>query len=307
MALGIPSVEDIVGAALDALGGARFHSSPDVRFDRVERLYRNAKRDQWNLDDRRDRYFSVRVEELGLALPQAEAIARLFSSFYYGERGAKVISSQLVSIVPDLEASKFLATQVVDEARHVEVFEGILGTVDRVYPMNPFLNALLTDMARVRTREEKLIGMNMLVEGLALAAFRAACRTLKDGLRVGEAAYRAIGEPIEAILRDESRHVGFAVVYLPELLRARCSFRRKAEVRLRQLVWLALLYGSVKWQQRDQEAIGVDHVAVLRDVLEDHERRLAEVGGDALVSTDLMKRFVPGVDRLVDRLRRLAA
>jgi len=303
---GLPSIEDVITRALDALGGARFHSSPDVRFERVDRLYRHAKRDQWNLDDRRDRYFSVRIDELGLARPQAEALARLFSSFYYGERGAKIISSQLVSIVPDLEASKFLATQVVDEARHVEVFEGILGAVDRIHPMNPFLNALLTDMARVEHREEKLIGMNMLVEGLALAAFRAACRTLKDGLKVGEAAYRALGEPIEAILRDESRHVGFAVVYLPELIRAR-SLRRRAEIRLRQLVWLALLYGSVKWQQRDQETIGVDHVKVLAEVLDDHEERLAEMGGDVLVSTDLMKRFVPAVDRLVDRLRKRAA
>lgn len=292
---------DVMSAVLDLLGGAQFHSSPEVRFEKVDRLYRNAKRDQWNLDDRRDRYFAQKADELGLPTEQAEAVCRLFSSFYYGERGAEIISSQLVSLVPDLEAAKFLATQVVDEARHIEVFEGILGTVDRLYPMNPFLNALLTDMSRIRTREEKLIGMNMLIEGLALSAFREACRTLKHVLKVPDAAYRAIGEPIEAILRDESRHVGFAVIYLPELIRT-SSFRRRAEIRLRQVVWLVLLYGSLKYQQRDQELIGVDHVRVLAEVLSDHEQRLAEIGGNVLVSTDWMSRFVPAMDRVVDRV-----
>src|SRR5688572_2410119 len=201
-------VTDVISGVLDALGGAVFHTSPDVRYEKVDRLYRHAKRDQWNLDDRRDHYFGSKAEELGLTQAQGEAMGRLTSSFYYGERGAKIISSQLVSLVPDVEASKFLATQVMDEARHVEVFEGMLGYVGRIYPMNPFLNALLTDMSRIRTREEKLIGMNMLVEGLALSAFRASCRTMKENLNVSEAGYRAIGEPIEAILRDEARHVG---------------------------------------------------------------------------------------------------
>lgn len=296
---GIPSLDDILGAVADALGGAKFHRSPEVRYERVDRLYRNAKRDQWNLDDRRDRYFSARAEELGLTRDQLESTARLFSSFYYGERGAKVISSELVGLVPDVEASKFLATQVMDEARHVEVFEGILHALDRIYPMNPFLNALLTDMSRQPHREEKLIGMNMLVEGLALAAFRNAIRTLKR-LNVPEAAYRAVGEPIEAILRDEARHVGFGVIYLPELMRA-STFRRRAEVRLRQVVWLALLYASLKYQSRDQELLGVDRVQVLTEILSDHEERLAEVGGDVLVSTEWMKRFIPAMDRLVDR------
>lgn len=298
---GIHSLEDILSAILDSLGGAQFHGSPEVKYEKVERLYKNAKRDQWNLDDRRDRYFDVRADELPFSREQTAAFSRLFSSFYYGERGAKVISSQLVAIVPDLEAAKFLATQVVDEARHVEVFEGILGRLGRICPMNPFLNALLTDMSRQPHREEKLIGMNMLVEGLALAAFRTVLRVMKD-LKLPDVAYRAIGEPIEAILRDEARHVGFAVIYLPDLIRG-SSFRRRAEIRLRQLVWLGLLYGSLKYQQCDQETVGVDHVKVLAEILADHEERLAEMGGDVLVSTDLMKRFVPAVDRLVDRIR----
>ena len=74
----LPSVEDVVTKALDALGGARFHTSPDVRHDRVDRLYRHGKRDQWNLDDRRDRYFSVKIDEL--ARTMAERLTALYGS-----------------------------------------------------------------------------------------------------------------------------------------------------------------------------------------------------------------------------------
>ncbi|MCO5165290.1 MAG: ferritin-like domain-containing protein [Planctomycetes bacterium] len=303
-----PSVERVVGTMLDALGGARFQLDLDVENRKVERLYTIAKRDQWNLDDRRAHFFPPRDAGtdvnawLNVTDDQRKAAARCFSSVYYGEQGAKVISAQLTTMAPTNEASKFLATQVMDEARHVEVFEGILRFIDQVHGMNPFLNALLTDIARTRHREEKLIGMNLLVEGLALAAFKATLKGLRE-LGISEQGYRAVGEPIEGIMRDESRHVGFGVVVLPDLLRG-ASRRRKVEIRLRQLAWLGLLYGSIKYHQRDQETMGVDHVALLIDLLSDHERRVAECEATVLVSTERMQALIPSVDRVVDAVLR---
>lgn len=297
-----------MSAMLDALGGARFQLALDVENRKVDRLYTIAKRDQWNLDDRRAEFFPPREQVgdvnawLGITEEQRKAAARLFSSVYYGEQGAKVISAQLTTMAPTNEASKFLATQVMDEARHVEVFEGILRFIDRVHGMNPFLNALLTDIARVSHREEKLIGMNLLVEGLALAAFKATLKGLRD-LGISEQGYRAVGTPVEAIMRDESRHVGFGVVILPDLLRG-ASRRRKVEIRLRQLAWLGLLYGSVKYHQRDQELMGVDHVALLIDLLSDHERRVQECDANVLVSTERMQQMIPAIDRVVDAVLR---
>lgn len=303
-----PSLERVVGTMLDTLGGARFQLDLDVENRKIDRLYTIAKRDQWNLDDRRAEFFPEREPGLDVNAwlnvtdEQRQAAARLFSSVYYGEQGAKVISAQLTTMAPTNEASKFLATQVMDEARHVEVFEGILRFIDRVHGMNPFLNALLTDIARTRHREEKLIGMNLLVEGLALAAFKATLKGLRE-LGISEQGYRAVGAPIEAIMRDESRHVGFGVVILPDLLRG-ASRRRKVEIRLRQLAWLGLLYGSVKYHQRDQETMGVDHVALLIDLLADHERRVAECDASVLVSTERMQALIPTIDRMVDGVLR---
>jgi hypothetical protein len=303
-----PSIERVAGVVLDALGGARFQLDLEVENRRIDRLYTIAKRDQWNLDDRRAEFFPERGPDLDVNAwlnvtdAQRKAAARCFSSVYYGEQGAKVISAQLTCMAPTNEASKFLATQVMDEARHVEVFEGIIRFIDHVHGMNPFLNALLTDIARTPHRVEKLIGMNLLVEGLALAAFKATLKGLKE-LGISEQGYRAVGAPIEAIMRDESRHVGFGVVMLPDLLRS-ASRRRKVEIRLRQLGWLGLLYGSIKYHQRDQEEMGVDHVALLIDLLADHERRINECEGQVLVSTERMQQMIPTLDRVVDKVLR---
>ncbi len=104
-------------------------------------------------------------------------------------------------------------------------------------------------------------------------------------------------------MRDESRHVGFGVVLLPDLLRT-LPMRRKVEIRIRQLAWLGLLYGSIKYHQRDQETVGVDHLRLLLDLLEDHERRIAECGANVLVSTDRVKSLIPTMDRMVDTVLR---
>ncbi|RMG14888.1 MAG: hypothetical protein D6731_09525 [Planctomycetota bacterium] len=303
------SLEPALSAILDALGGARFKLPIEVNNRKVARLYTMAKRDQWNLDDRREHFFppsreGIDINEwLGVCDEVRLAAARSFSSFYYGEHGAKIISAQLTCMAPTNESAKFLATQTYDEARHVEVFEGILQFIDRIHPMNPFLNAFLADIARTHCLVSKLIGMNLLVEGLALSSFRTILANLKGEVNVSERGYRAIGEPIEMILRDESRHVGFGVVLLPDLMQG-LSRRRKAQLRLRQLVWLGLIYGSVKYHQADQEIMGLDYVQLLEDVLSDHERRIQECGGDALVSTERMKGLIPTMDRLVDAVSR---
>jgi hypothetical protein len=305
----LPTIEPVINRILDALGGAHFKLDVEVQNRKVDRLYTMAKRDQWNLDDRREHFFpqdrnGIDLNEwLGVDDDVRIAAARCFSSFYYGEHGAKVISAQLTNMMPTNESSKFMATQVMDEARHVEVFEGILGFIDKIHPMNPFLNAFLGDISRVRHVGSKLVGMNLLVEGLALSSFRMILREMKSGANVSDRGYRAIGEPIEAIIRDESRHVGFGVVFLPELLQ-KIPRRIKAEMRIRQLAWLGLLYGSVKYHQEDQEKMGLDYVKLLSDVIEDHERRIQDCGGDALVSTERMKSLVPTMDRLVDRFLR---
>jgi len=270
---------------------------------KIHRLYQKAKKGQWDFEKERD--FPETCDEinewLGITNEVRLAAARAFSSFYYGEHGAKLISAQLTVIAPTNEAAKFLSTQTMDEARHMEVFEGILGFIDEIHPINPFLNAFLGDILRVKHFEDKLVGMNLLVEGLALSAFQMVVKNFKPGINCSEQGYKAIGAPIERIIRDESRHVGFGVLMLPEML-SKLSRRRKIALRVRQLGWLALLYGSVKYHQKDLETIGLDYMKLLDDLITDHEQRVVECGGEALISTNLMKSIIPAIDKIVDRV-----
>jgi hypothetical protein len=288
-----------VNRVVDAFGGSTFQISPRVKYRKVHRLYENAKRDQWNASERIPRGDKLPSE--GLSEPEKEAICRVFSQLYYGERGAQVISGQLCTMVTDNEAAKFLSSQCMDEARHVEVFENLLTRIDHVYPMNPFLNALLTDMKRTERLEEKLIGMNLLVEGLALSVFKFTVKLFEQDPRYQNEIGRNVYEAIKLILKDESRHVGFGVIYLPRMLRE-LPRRRLAELQARQLAWMGLLFGSVRYHKRDAEVVGIPYVDILTDILADHQARVAEMGVEGIVTGAQIGRLIPLMDEVIDKV-----
>jgi hypothetical protein len=303
-----PSLTPVKDYIYKALGHPGLALPGQVKNEKILRLYKKAVRDQWSFDERHPfptNFRNIDINEwLGTTDEVRIAAAKSFSSFYYGELGAKLISAQLTVLAPTNESSKFLATQTMDEARHVEAFEAMIGFIHgSIYPANPFLNAFLSDIVRTQHFEDKLVGMNLLVEGLALSAFRMVIKELKTEKNISRAGYAIIGSPMEDIIRDESRHVGFGVVFLPEVLEG-LSWRRKTVLRLRQLAWLALLYGSVKYHQADMEVMGLDYLQLLRELIEDHEKRVADCGGDALVSTERMKSIIPMMDKLVDSFKK---
>ena len=100
-----------------------------------------------------------------------------FSQFLHGEQGAMVCAAKIVEVVPDMDAKFYAATQTMDEARHVEAFSRFLQEkVDLVYPIDENLTALLEDTLRDSRWDMPYLGMQVLIEGLALAAFG----TLRD-------------------------------------------------------------------------------------------------------------------------------
>jgi hypothetical protein len=288
-----------VNRAVDAFGGHTFQITPEVHYRKVQRLYENAKRDQWNAAVNLPGEDPLDPGELSPV--EVTAICRLFSQLYYGERGAQVISGQLCTMAPDNEAAKFLSSQCMDEARHVEVFERLLTRMDGIYPMNPFLNALLTDMKRTNKLEEKLVGMNLLVEGLALSVFKFAVKLFDTDPRYRSEVGHQVHESIRMILRDESRHVGFGMLYLPDLIRA-LPARRVRELEARQLVWMGLLFGSVRYHKRDAAIVGIPYVDILADILRDHEKRVQEMGVSGIVTGKQLAQYVPVIDEVLDRV-----
>jgi hypothetical protein len=124
-----------------------------------------------------------------------------FSQFLHGEQGALICASKIVQTVPDMDSKFYAATQVVDEARHVETYSRFLyEKLELAYPINVHLKSLLDDVVTDSRWDMTFLGMQVLIEGLALAAF---------GL-IRDIASNPLARAVNAyVMEDESRHVAF--------------------------------------------------------------------------------------------------
>ncbi len=135
------------------------------------------------------------------------------SQFMHGEQGALICTGKIVQQVPQMDAKFYAATQVVDEARHVEAFSRLLHEkFDLTYPINPPLKALLDDVLSDSRWDMTYLGMQVLIEGVALAAFGLIRDQAQNQLAASVNAY---------VMQDEARHVAFGRLalrdYYPEL------------------------------------------------------------------------------------------
>jgi hypothetical protein len=160
----------------------------------------------------------------------------------HGEQGALICTAKIVETVPWIDAKYYAATQVMDEARHVEVFAKYLDEkLSGHFPINHHLRALLDDIISDSRWDITYLGMQIMVEGLALAAFGMAMQTTNEPL---------LRQLLRYVMSDEARHVAFGVLSLQEYyaglsdaeLAERQEFAFEAAVRMRdrflqQEVW----------------------------------------------------------------------
>jgi len=194
--------------------------------DKIEDLYKRAKQNQWDSDeylpwdtpvdpskplinDRSDLYhqmpFFSKLSKSQQETFTAHSTAQLLSQFLHGEQGALMTAACVTHSVPDATAKLYAATQTMDEARHVEVYAKYCDKIALVYPMNLWLKALIDATLKSDRYEKVMIGMNMIVEGLALGAFNNMYRTTQCPL---------LKKLTFNVMRDESRHVSFGHAYL---------------------------------------------------------------------------------------------
>jgi hypothetical protein len=139
--------------------------------------------------------------------------ANSISQFMHGEQGALIATAKIVATVPDMNAKFYAATQVMDEARHVEAYKRLLHEkFDLAYPINPQLKTLLEQTLTDRRWDMTYLGMQVLIEGLALSAFQA----IRD-----KAGNTLAGAVNAYVMQDEARHVSFGRLalrdYYPQL------------------------------------------------------------------------------------------
>jgi hypothetical protein len=210
--------------------------SPDLRS-----LYEKAKRDQWNVSRDIDWSQPYDVEQGVLAdemldiygtpfwdrLTPAERgdLNRRFANWrlgilLYGEHGAMLLCSQLVECVSGTDAKFFQATQVVDEARHNEVLNRYV--TERLgglrYPLPDFERELFDTLLSDSRWTVKTIGLQLVAETFAVALFRMLAETSKDPL---------LRQICKFILQDESRHMGFGMLALPDIVQEASDAERR--------------------------------------------------------------------------------
>ncbi len=146
----------------------------------------------------------------------------MLSQFMHGEQGALLCTAKIVETVPWIDAKYYASTQVMDEARHVEVFSRYLDTkLNGHYVMNSHLGLLLDDIVQDSRWDMTYLGMQIMVEGLALAAFGYMHAMTEEPL---------LKKLLRYVMADEARHVAFGVLSLQEIY----SEMNAAEIRERQ-------------------------------------------------------------------------
>jgi hypothetical protein len=215
-----------------------------------------------------------------------ELLKANLSQFMHGEQGAMMTAAKLVETVPWIDAKYYAATQTMDEARHTEVFAKYLHTkLGEAYPMSPFLEEQITTLLEDSRWDIAYLGMQIVIESLALAAFGDLLR------RTGEPLLRKL---LRYVMADEARHVAFGVLSLGEYYQQLSA----AELRDRQEF---LLENTLRSRSRSTtpevwERMGTslpEVLPALRDAAQQH--RIDPFGGFA---RGFYAKLVPNVRKL---------
>jgi hypothetical protein len=258
----------------------------------LRKLYEKAKTGQWNGATDLDWNTDVDIEKsifedsqiLGSGMEQAlyadtslgkwgdkewlefgiEGRKWQLSQFLHGEQGALICTAKITETVPWYDAKLYASTQVVDEARHVEVFARYLDEkMGGGYQVNTHLRLLLDDIINDSRWDMTYLGMQIMVEGLALAAFGFLHATTNEPL---------LKKLLRYVMSDEARHVAFGVLSLQEVysemsdkeMKDRQEFAYEASVRMRDRFL----------QQEVWDRMGVNTKEIAPMMLQDPSRQL---------------------------------
>ena len=209
-------------------------------------LYRRAKQGQWDSDGLPweidvdpfnyerpllpERFLDLHTlaNELGttfttkeMAQFQFSVVCWLLSQFLHGEQGALFAACQVTEAVQFFDGKLYGATQVMDEGRHVEVFNRYLDQkLGRLYQINDNLFVIIDSLMTDARWDMKFLGMQIMVEGLALGAFGVIYKVTREPL------LRAL---LERVIQDEARHVHYGVLALREHITKQLSERERRE------------------------------------------------------------------------------
>jgi hypothetical protein len=191
----------------------------EMQWDAAHRIDWNQELNELNPQGMPDESMPIHMAPCFLKMSEKEkGVVRTnfqawqLSQFMQGEQGALICAAKIVTQVPDADSKFYAATQTIDEARHVEAYKRLLTKFGVSYPMTKPLQELIDQTLRDSRWDMTYLGMQVVIEGLALAAFATIRDHAKNQLCTQVNAY---------VMQDEARHVAFGRLalrdYYPQL------------------------------------------------------------------------------------------
>lgn len=235
-------------ASSDMVSGhaAHFDWTYESDFPEMRVLYERAKRNQW--DAALDLDWSIDVDPLNPEVPLVPlmfidpAVARpygvilnkeehmrllhdatswMLSQFLHGEQGALYAAAQVTESVQWLDGKFYGASQVMDEGRHVEAFHRYIDTkLEKLYVIDDNLFTIIDSLMTDSRWDMKFLGMQIMVEGLALGAFGMLYKFTREPL---------LKSMLRLIIQDEARHVHYGVLALRDHMRNQLTDKERRE------------------------------------------------------------------------------
>lgn len=222
----------------------------DLTYERnaeaVQRLYRLAVEKQWDANKVLDWGAQVDPENVsapilnedffpldglkqyGITLNKRETMAFnhsvvswFLSQFLHAEQGALYAASQVVEGIPSLDGKLYGATQVMDEARHVEIFDRYVDSkLNKRYQINDNLYVIIDELLTDSRWDMKFLGMQIMVEGLALGSFATLHNNTNEPL---------LKSMLRYVIQDEARHVRYGILSLKDYYNEGLSYAEQTE------------------------------------------------------------------------------
>ncbi len=251
----------------------------EERTSRLRRIYANAGRDMWDgpavFREAMHKHGGIQLSE-----EKRKALAHPIVNLMWGELGAWIVAAELAERLEDPDARMAASSQVFDEARHFYVLRDYVAALHVPIPkLNPYFAVAARRLLATRDLTVKLFAMQILAEGAAVVIFRFLQESQIEPV---------LSELLPLIERDESRHVGLGVLYLPERLK---ELPKRELMHIRNTTWgIGDLLGAAQLHE-------VEHFRTLgmepRDLIRNADKMLFELSEKIgpIPGTDL--RFFP--------------
>ena len=205
-----------------------------------------------------------------------ESFRWVLSQILHGEQGALSLSASLCHVLKDPGAQEYAANQTREEARHVTGFTNyIKARWGSPYPVGPTLGRILEQIVSSDVVYKKIVGMQMMIEGLAMGAFGMAHQDTNDPL---------LRKLLKFTMSDEAFHHKFGKIWADRTVPKLSESERYKVEDWSAMIFKDLLYNLVNpWEKKAiYQSVGLDHKFVTKHFMQEIDR-------DSVIREEMME------------------